>query len=295
MRQPSLPRLRCPVCLRGGVEAPFEVDATRVGGGEDGGRPGELLEAFLVCARCRAVRPVFGGVGVLVADLDAHLDAHGNVYRRAPIADPRVTRYVLGRAGSGGDVVPFEEVVERYGDLLPPAPDAPDAPARAPSAYDAALAAWLATGPRAPAPALEIGCGVGRGTFVLAARTGDATGIDRSVARVRRARNVATTVEFHLPIRPGARVETPIDLARLARDDVDFVVAGPDPLPFASASFDVVVLRHGDGDGPWPDAEAALAEARRVLAPGGRLLREAGPGGALEEVGPTLGTARPAR
>jgi len=292
VRQPSLPRLRCPVCLRGGVEAPFEVDATRVGGGDDGGRPGELLEAFLVCARCRAVRPVFGGVGVLVADLDAHLDAHGNVYRRAPIADPRVTRYVLGRAGSGGDVVPFAEVVERYGDLLPAEPDAAPHP---PSAYDADLLARLAACPRAPAPALEIGCGVGRGTFVLAAHTGDATGIDRSVARVRRARNVATTVEFHLPIRPGARVETPIDLARLARDDVDFVVAGPDPLPFASASFHVVVLRHGDGDGPWPDAGAALAEARRVLAPGGRLLREPVPGGALEEIGPTLGTARPAR
>lgn len=268
------------------------MDATRVGGGEDGGRPGELLEAFLVCARCRAVRPVFGGVGVLVADLDAHLEAHGNVYRRAPIADPRVTRYVLGRAGSGGDVVPFAEVVERYGDLLPPAPDAP---ARAPSAYDAALAALLAAGPPVAGAALEVGCGVGRGTFLLAAHTGDATGLDRSVARVRRARNVATTVEFHLPVRPGARVETPIDLARLARDDVDFVVAGPDPLPFAGGTFALVVLRHGDGDGPWPDPAAALAEARRVLAPGGRLVREAGPGSPLEDVDPFSGTARPAR
>jgi hypothetical protein len=271
------------------VEAPFEVDATRVGGGEDGGRPGEVLEAFLVCARCRAVRPVFGGVGVLVADLDAHLDAHGNVYRRAPIADPRVTRFVLGRAGSGGDVVPFAEVVDRYGDLLPAAPDAP---ARAPSAYDADLARWIATCPRATVPALEIGCGVGRGTFVLAAHTGDATGIDRSVARVRRARNVATTAEFHLPIRPGARVETPIDLSRLARDDVDFVVAGPDPLPFAAATFHVVVLRHGDGDGPFADVKAALAEARRVIDPRGLLLIENGPGGPLGAVPPVEANRR---
>jgi len=270
----------------------LELDATRVGGGEDGGREGDLLEAFLVCARCRAVRPVFGGVGLLVADLDAHLEAHGNVYRRAPIADPRVTRYVLGRAGSGGDVVPFAEVVARYGDLLPTEPGA--AP-RAASAYDAALEAALdAQGVgRASGAALEIGCGVGRGAFVLGARTGDATGIDRSVARVRRARNVATTAEFHLPVRPGARVETPIDLARLARDDVDFLVAGPDPLPFAAATFGVVVLRHGDGDGPWVEPPAALAEARRVLAPRGVLLREDGPDGPLEAV--PSADARPAR
>ena len=74
-------------------------------------------------------------------------------------------------------------------------------------------------------PALEIGCGVGRGTFLLAARTGDAIGLDRSVARVRRARNVQTTDEFFVRTDDASGAEGAIELSRLARDDVDFVVA----------------------------------------------------------------------
>lgn len=286
MRLASVARLRCPCCLRDGVEAAFEPDPTRLGGREDGGTAGELLEAFLVCARCRAARPLLAGVAVVVADLAAHLRDHGNVYRRAPIGDPRVTRFVLRDAGTGGDVVPFAEVVARYGDLLPPADDVPPA---GPDPWDRDLdAALVAHGARGPA--LEVGCGVGRGVFVLAARTGDATGADRSVARVRRARNVKTADEFRLPRQPGARVETPIDLARLVRAPVDLVVADPVPLPFASGTFATVVLRRGDGDGPFPDLDAARREARRVVARDGLLLveREGADGVRLERL-PTGG------
>lgn len=262
--------LRCPACLAAGRESSFEIDALRVGGGEDGGLAGDLLEAYLVCRECRTTYAVLSGVFVLPRDLPGHLATHGNVYRRSPIADPRMTRFVLGLARGGTDYVPFSEVLERYGDLLPAMAEvAPRRGAPADEALDDALRTLRATG-----PGLEVGCGVGRGTFVLAARVGSAVGVDRSIARVRRSRNVETAEAFHLPATEGARLETPIDLSRLARDRVDFGVADPRVLPFASGSFSTVVVRARDGDGAWPDADLVRREAARVAGPTGLVLLE---------------------
>ena len=242
----------------------------RVGGGEDRGIPGDLSEGYLVCASCRDVWPVVAGVAILPRDLPSHLAKQGNVYRRTPIADPRVTRYVLGMAGGGFDLVPFDEVLERYGDLLPPDPATP---ARALAPFDAALLDLLqARGARGPA--LDVGTGVGRGTFLLAGLVGDAVGVDRSVARLRRARNVQTALEFRLPLHPGARAETPIDLARLVRTGTDFVVADPERLPFFAGTFATVVVRARDGVGGWGDPAAVTREARRVAGPGGLVILE---------------------
>jgi SAM-dependent methyltransferase len=267
VREAVVSRLRCPACGARGRDAAFELDPIRVGGGEDGGVAGDVLEGYLVCASCRGAWPVLGGVPVLPADLRAHLASHGNVYRRVPIADPRLTRFVLGQARGGGDVVPFAEVALRYGDLLPAAARASHGLAAA----DAALARAI-EGHAVPAgPALDVGCGVGRSTFLLAERFGEAVGIDRSVARVRRARNVQSAGEFHLPSGSGGK-EVPIDLARLARDRADFAVADATALPFAAGTFSVVVLREGDGEGPFADPDAVRAEARRVAGPAGTVV-----------------------
>ena len=130
---------------------------------------------------------------------------------------------------------------------------------------------------RAEGPALEIGCGVGRGTFDLAARCGDAIGVDRSVARLRRARNVQTAEEFLLPVEGESRDEVAIDLSKLERTRAVFAVASSSLLPSADGVFSTVVLRLKDGEGPWPDPAAALAEARRVTTAGGTLLLEEPP------------------
>ena len=150
-----------------------------------------------------------------------------------PLADSRVVRFVLGTTGrSGYDVVPFDEVVARYGDLVPPGTyDEPPEPA----SEDAALAALLSGLEGEFHRALDIGCGVGRGVFVLLDRVDMALGIDRSVARVRRARNVATTnADFFLPapVDTGL-VQVPLELSRLDRRGADFAVADADALPLS--------------------------------------------------------------
>jgi hypothetical protein len=262
VKRRSVDRLRCPRCLGEGVESSFETDLLREDEGD--ALPGDVLEAFLVCRRCRAVRPVVQGIAVAPRDVEAHLASRGNVYRRAVVHEPRLARFLLSRVGSGADVVPFEEVVSRYGDVATPA--APSDPRDA--ALDAALRDAGADG-----PALDVGCGVGRATFRLAARCGDAIGVDRSDARLRRARHVQAAAEFLLPRPEG---DVPVDLARLPRADVDWVAADPDRLPFAAGAFATVAVGDGDGLGPWLDAAAVRRECERVLAAGGVLLASEG-------------------
>lgn len=237
---------------------------------DDAGVERELSEGYLVCRTCRAAYPVLAGTAILPVDVKAHLATHGNVYRRLSIPDPRLARFLLSNAGEGADFVPFDEVVARYADLLPF--DA-TRPAKPMSARDARLDEAIRNG-GGIGPALEIGCGVGRGTFVLAARTGDAIGVDRSVARVRRARNVETTDEFRLPVVDLKTSETPIELSRLARRDVDFLVADPEALPFADGTFATVVVRDGDGEGAFVDDARVNSEALRIARPNGLVLVE---------------------
>ena len=272
MRLSTLPRLACPACVRAGSlgrDVGFDLDPMRVEPDAQGADR-ELSEGYLVCRLCRVAYPVLAGTAVLPLDVKAHLATHGNVYRRLSIPDPRLARFLLANARDGADFVPFDEVVARYSDLLPFDAARPERPM---SSRDARLDAAIRAG-GGVGPALEIGCGVGRGTFVLAARTGDAIGVDRSVARVRRARNVQTTDEFRLPVADQATSETPIELSRLARADVDFLVADPEALPFADRTFATVVVRDGDGEGAFANEAHVRSEALRVATTGGLVLAE---------------------
>lgn len=247
--------LACPACGHG-----YELDATREAGPE-------IVEAFLVCQGCLEVRFVAGGSAILPRDLAAHLGAQASVYRRTPLADPRIVRYVLAGLGAGVDVVPFDEVTLHYGDL------AAELEARRPQAADDQALEVLVGHAAARGPirrALDLGTGVGRGAFVLAAQAASVLGLDRSASRVRRARNLAVTEEgFRLPWPGEARREVALDLQRLVRRGVDFGVADPEHLPLAAATFDLVVDHGGDGHGPWRDPGQVEAETRRVVAAGG--------------------------
>lgn len=270
MKRSWIPSLRCPLC-----HGSFHVDASREAGEE-------WVEGLLLCRLCLATWPLVGGSALLPSDLRAHLREQASVYRRTRLADPRVTRLVLAGLGSGVDMVPFEELTAHYGDLVA---DAQAERPRAPEdhALDEVLRA--AAGERPLGRALDLGCGVGRSTFLLAAHGADALGADRSAARVRRARNLAVTeVDFYLPTPEEPGREAPLNLSGLARSAVDFAVVTPTCLPFADGVFDLVVDHGADGRGVWSDPERVRAEVWRVLCAGGRVLEPvpapegAGPG-----------------
>jgi ubiquinone/menaquinone biosynthesis C-methylase UbiE len=117
---------------------------------------------------------------------------------------------------------------------------------------DAERAAWdrvldLVLAPRRALDALDAGCGTGFLSFELAARGHRVTGVDFAPAMIAEARRKAVA-------------------ASLA---VRFEQADAERLPFAPASFDLVISRHVLWTLPHP--EAAIDEWIRVLRRGGRL------------------------
>jgi SAM-dependent methyltransferase len=97
--------------------------------------------------------------------------------------------------------------------------------------------------------ALDVGCGDGRGTHELAERLGPAftwTGVDFS--------------------------ERAIAFARLMAPELEFEVQAAEALAFDDASFDLVVAREVIEHVPPDGVGAFVAELRRVLRPGGRLV-----------------------
>jgi ubiquinone/menaquinone biosynthesis C-methylase UbiE len=113
-------------------------------------------------------------------------------------------------------------------------------------------AAWdrvfaLALGGREKLEALDIGCGTGFLSLELAARGHKVTGIDFAPEMLALAKDKAA--------KAGAVIR--------------FEHADAENLPFAPASFDLVITRHVLWTLPHPDA--AIHEWIQVLRPGGRL------------------------
>jgi SAM-dependent methyltransferase len=100
---------------------------------------------------------------------------------------------------------------------------------------------------KAGGSALDIGCGDGTVTRLLATRFSPVTGIDVKAKKIDEAKAAAAEA--------GVKV--------------DFLVASGDAIPFADRHFDVVAFSNSLHH--MPDAAAALREATRVLRPGGRL------------------------
>ena len=118
-------------------------------------------------------------------------------------------------------------------------------------AIASAIAAEVPAGSRL----LDVGCGPGEILTRLAtiAPAIQATGADIDAAMIERADRKADRA-----------------VARGAATRPAFVVADAAALPFADASFDVVVSSFAVHH--WPDRHAGLAEMMRVLRPGGRAI-----------------------
>lgn len=119
-------------------------------------------------------------------------------------------------------------------------------------ATPAERAAWdrvigLAVSGDSAVEALDIGCGTGFLSLELAARGHHVTGIDFAPEMLALAKEKAASA--------GAQIR--------------FEQADAENLPFAAASFDLVITRHVLWTLPHP--EAAIGEWIRVLRPGGRL------------------------
>jgi SAM-dependent methyltransferase len=116
----------------------------------------------------------------------------------------------------------------------------------------AGVANPFALGPLAPGErVLDVGSGAGTDSLVAAQMvgvSGRVVGVDMTPQMLAKARAAA---------------------AELGTDNVEFVEAEVEELPFADASFDVAIS-NGVVD-LVPDKDAVFAEIFRVLAPGGRI------------------------
>jgi ubiquinone/menaquinone biosynthesis C-methylase UbiE len=101
-------------------------------------------------------------------------------------------------------------------------------------------------GARPEASALDLGCGGGHVSFLLAPRVGKVVAYDLSEA-----------------VTAMVRAEA----ARRGLANLDAHQGAAERLPYADATFDIVVSRYSAHH--WRDAAAGLCEARRVLKPGG--------------------------
>ncbi|MHB0990449.1 MAG: class I SAM-dependent methyltransferase [Burkholderiales bacterium] len=99
-----------------------------------------------------------------------------------------------------------------------------------------------------PAKALDLGCGAGHASFALASSGAHVTACDPSA-------NMLEVVSREAK-RRGLPIET--------------VLSPAEQLPFEDASFDLIVTRYSAHH--WRDLKVALAEAARVLVPGGKLV-----------------------
>lgn len=275
MRRSSFEALRpvCPACsARGQGDAPLFI-AT-----EEAGDDVAITSGILQCGNCGCEYPVIDGMPVLVPDVRRFVE--DNLFYLMARSDltPAVESLLGDASGASSGLQSIRQhassyVWDHWGDLDPQ--EAGPAPGNGrPGSIGRTLVHGLGMlGADLPdGPAIDIGCGPGRASAEIAARTGRlVVGADLSVPLARAAKQALSgTVDY-----PRRRVGLVYDRRRFAvatpgSDRVEVWLCDALALPFADDTFALASAMNLLDCVTEP--RTALAQIGRVLRPGGEVL-----------------------
>jgi SAM-dependent methyltransferase/uncharacterized protein YbaR (Trm112 family) len=216
-----------------------------------------ILEGAIHCSNPNCLRefPIIDGIPILVANIRQFVsDQILSVYGRRDLSE--FTESILGDCCGPNSA--FDQTRQHlssyawdhYGDLDPLPRDGDTKPGSVLRLFEAGcdlarLPTKSSEGPNAPdqnygAPALELGCSVGRNTFALAAKTGSLTlGVDLHFAKLRLAAAVLRNRKVCYPLRRVGivyeRREFPVNFPE--SNAVDFWACDASALPFGERTF----------------------------------------------------------
>lgn len=233
-----------------------------------------IIEGILLCPRaeCQAEYPVIDGIPILVPDLRTYVSQHiFGIVGRDDLTS--TSESILGDCCGPGSALDLQRqylstyCFDHYGDLDPEeSGDSPGSPGCVARLLRQGLSAL---GNRAPGPAIDIGCAVGRASFELAQATdGLVLGVDLNFGMLRTTARIQREGRIRYSKRRGGvvfeRREFPARFEKA--ENVDFWVCDATRLPFRSQTFGLCASLN------VVDCVASpydhLAELSRVLMPG---------------------------
>jgi len=258
----------CPRCLHGdGTEAPLTIAETF----EE--RGGLIWHGLVHCSNraCWMEFPVIDGVPVIVPDPPGFLtNARNHVLARDDL--PAGLDSVIGDAlGPGSEF----DTTRQHLNLYARGHFADWTAEAVPSQIAAIMAAGMdALGEPGDGPAIDLGTGVGRGAWELAARTGGpVVGADLNFSMLRLAQSLMLEGRARFGRRRVGIVYDPVEIvlpAGAASERVDFWAMDCMALPFTGATFTTATALNVVDCIAGPTN--MIAETARVLAPGGGAL-----------------------
>jgi SAM-dependent methyltransferase/uncharacterized protein YbaR (Trm112 family) len=246
------------------VQAEIRADATTIDQG------------LLRCPdpACQLEYPIIDGIPFLVPDVRRVLAEQLPAIEARDDLSP-VLESVLGdAAGQGSHYDARRQHLSIYGwdayaDLVDPAPTAPEGAGSALRCLEAGCELLDSL----DGPVLDLGCGAGRTTFALAARSSAvALGIDLNFSMLRLAARLQRTGSARFPLRRSGLVYDPCEVRYpdAVAAPVDFWLCDALALPLVPGAFGTVVALNLLDCVPAP--LALLGAIRRMLAHGGQAL-----------------------
>jgi SAM-dependent methyltransferase/uncharacterized protein YbaR (Trm112 family) len=237
---------------------------------------GDIQEGVLHCAAetCRMEYPIIDGIPIIVPEVAKYLsDNLWHITRRDDLSPLLET--ILGDAagpGSTFDATRYHLSSYAHDHWAEYDPEEPRVTGVTPGAVARCLTAGLDLlgFPLPPGPNLDIGCSVGRSSFVLAERSRSLTlGVDLNFSMLRLARQLLTTGQV---VYPRRRIGVVYDRRSFSvpvstPDLLDFWACDALALPFPPACFSVVSALNVLDCVSSP--QTLLASIADLVAPGG--------------------------